>query len=225
MDLDVLHCCNHVLGVAKPAGLPVVPDESGDRSLLESAKAYLKREFNKPGEVFLGVVHRLDRPVSGVVCFGRTSKGSARLSESFRGAAAEKTYVAVTSRPLRESEGVIEHWLLKDTSRNTVRVVEPDTPGAKRAETRFQRLESRGGESLVRLSPITGRSHQLRVAMASLGAPLKGDLRYGATSPLPDRSVALHALSLKVPHPTRPEPVALRAALPPQEVWRGWREL
>ena len=165
------------------------------------------------------------RPTGPALCFGRTSKGAARLSESFRGGAAEKTYVAVTSRPLRESEGVIQHWLLKDTSRNSVRVVEPDTPGAKRAETRFQRLESRGGESLVRLSPITGRSHQLRVAMASLGAPLKGDLRYGATSPLPDRSVALHALSLEVPHPTRPEPVALRAAPPSLEVWSGWREL
>jgi 23S rRNA pseudouridine1911/1915/1917 synthase len=223
--LDILHVSNHVLCVVKPACVPTVPDDSGDTSMVDLAKAWIREEFGKPGAVFLGVVHRLDRPVSGVVCFGRTSKGAARLSESFRGAAAKKTYVAVTSRPLRESEGVIEHWLLKDTSRNTVRVVEPDTPGAKRAETRFQRLESRGGESLVRLSPITGRSHQLRVAMASLGAPLKGDLRYGATSPLPDRSVALHALSLEVPHPTRPEPVALRAALPPQEVWRGWREL
>jgi len=225
MDLDVLHCCNHVLGVVKPAGLPVVPDESGDLSLLELAKGFLKREFKKPGEVFLGVVHRLDRPVSGVVCFGRTSKGAARLSESFRGGSAEKTYVAVTARPLAESEGIIEHWLLKDTTRNTVRVVEPETPGAKRAETRFRRLEDRRGQSLVRLSPITGRSHQLRVAMASLGAPLSGDLRYGADEPLPDRSVALHALSLELPHPTRPEAVTLCAPLPQLPVWRGWREL
>lgn len=225
MDLDVLHCCNHVLCVAKPAGLPVVPDESGDLSLYDVAKAFLKREFNKPGEVFLGVVHRLDRPVSGVVGFGRTSKGAARLSESFRTGAAVKTYLAVTSRPLAQREGVIEHWLLKDTARNTVRVVEPETPGAKRAETRFHRLEDRRGQSLVRLSPITGRSHQLRVAMASLGAPLCGDLRYGAESPLPDRSVALHARELQVPHPTRPEAVSVRAGLPDLALWRGWREL
>jgi len=225
MDLEVLHCCNHVLGVSKPAGLPVVPDESGDPSLFDGAKAYLKRTFEKPGDVFLGVVHRLDRPVSGVVCFGRTSKGAARLSESFRAGAAHKTYLAVTSRPVGAHEGVIDHWLLKDTTRNTVRVVEPGTPGAKRAETRFQRLEDRRGESLVRLTPITGRSHQLRVAMASLGAPLCGDLRYGAAEPLPDRSVALHALSLELPHPTRPETVALRVAPPPFDIWRGWREL
>jgi 23S rRNA pseudouridine1911/1915/1917 synthase len=225
MDLEVLHCCNHVLGVAKPAGLPVVPDASGDPSLLDGAKAFLKREFSKPGDVFLGVVHRLDRPVSGVVCFGRTSKGAARLSESFRSGEAEKTYLAVTSRPLTEREGVIEHWLLKDSSRNTVRVVDRETPGAKRAETRFQRLEDRRGQSLVRLSPITGRSHQLRVAMASLDAPLVGDLRYGAAAPLPDRSVALHALTLELPHPTRPEAVSLRAELPSLEIWRGWQGL
>ena len=104
MDLNVLHCCNHVLGVVKPAGLPVVPDASGDPSLLDGAKAFLKREFSKPGDVFLGVVHRLDRPVSGVVCFGRTSKGAARLSESFRSGEAETTSLAVTSRsPWRPS--------------------------------------------------------------------------------------------------------------------------
>lgn len=225
MDLEVLHCCNHVLGVAKPAGLPVVPDASGDPSLLDGAKGFLKREFDKPGDVFLGVVHRLDRPVSGVVCFGRTSKGAARLSASFRDGGAEKTYVAVTSRPLAEVGGVVEHWLLKDTSRNTVRVVPEGTPGSKLATTRFERLADRRGRSLVRLTPVTGRSHQLRVAMASLGAPLCGDLRYGAEAPLPDRSVALHALSLEVPHPTRPEAVRLRAALPPLDVWRGWGEL
>lgn len=222
MALEVLHCCNHVLGVVKPAGVPVVPDSSGDRSLLDEAKAFLKREFDKPGEVFLGVVHRLDRPVSGVVCFGRTSKGAARLSESFRVGAAEKSYVAVTSRPVREDRGVVEHWLLKDASRNTVRVVEPGTPGAKLATTRYERAADRGGRSLVRLTPVTGRSHQLRVAMASLGAPLCGDLRYGAEAALPDRSVALHALALEVQHPTRPEAVSLRAPLPGLEVWRGW---
>ncbi|MEM8714100.1 MAG: RluA family pseudouridine synthase, partial [Planctomycetota bacterium] len=164
-----------------------------------------------------GVVHRLDRPVSGVVCFGRTSKGAARLAESFRTHAASKTYEAVLSRALRSdlaSEGTIEHWLYKDASRNVVRVVPEGTRGAKLAKTSY-RLTS--GRTRVELSPITGRSHQLRVAMASLGSPLVGDLKYGAPSPLPDRSIALHPRRLVVPHPTQDEPVDVTASRP-----RGW---
>lgn len=215
--LEILHVSNHVLCVNKPACLPVVPDSSGDESLLDEAKAWVKAEFSKPGDVFLGVVHRLDRPVSGVVCFARTSKGAARLAESFRTHAAEKTYEAVLSKALRgdlAGEGAIEHWLLKDTARNVVRVVPEGTRGAKLAKTTY-RLTS--GRTHVELSPVTGRSHQLRVAMASLGSPLVGDLKYGAPSPLPDKSIALHARRLVVPHPTQDEAVDVTAELPP-----GW---
>lgn len=222
-ELEVLHSCNHVLCVAKPAGEPVVPDGSGDESLLDRAKAWVKRTFDKPGDVFLGVVHRLDRPVSGVVCFARTSKGAARLTASFREGRAEKTYVAVTTAPLGDDAGEVEQWLLKDGARNVVRVVGEATPGAKRAHTRYRVLERRGERQLVELEPVTGRSHQLRIAMASLGAPLAGDLKYGAPEPLPDKSVALHALRLRVPHPTRDEVVGAEVAPPGLEVWRGWR--
>ena len=223
--LEVLHCCNHVLCVAKPAGLPVVPDSSGDESLFDRAKAWVKAEFHKPGEVFLGVVHRLDRPVSGVVCFARTSKGAARLTACFREKTAEKTYVAVTTASLARKQGTVEHWLLKDTARNVVRVVGESVAGAKQARTEYRVLESRGGRDLVELRPITGRSHQLRVAMASLGAPLVGDLKYGAAEPLPDKSVALHARRLCVPHPTRDEIIDVTATLPTPAVWRGWSVL
>lgn len=223
--LEVLHSCNHVLCVAKPAGLPVVPDDSRDESLLDRAKAWVKREFDKPGDVFLGVVHRLDRPVSGVVCFARTSKGAARLTASFREGRAEKTYVAVTSAPLEAAAGDVEHWLLKDPRRNVVSVVPEGADGAKHARTRYRVLQTRNGQTLVELEPITGRSHQLRVAMASLGAPLVGDLKYGAPSPLPDKSVALHALRLRVPHPTRDEFVEAMAAPPALDVWRGWTSI
>jgi 23S rRNA pseudouridine1911/1915/1917 synthase len=218
--LQILHVCNHVLCVVKPPGLPVVPDSSGDESLFDQAKAWVKTEFQKPGEVFLGVVHRLDRPVSGVVCFARTSKGAARLTESFRSKTAKKTYVARLAHPLRADEpatGAVEHWLLKDSARNVVRVVPLGTPGAKLARSEYRLVE---GRSRVELSPITGRSHQLRVAMASLGSPLLGDLKYGADRPLADKSIALHAKRLVVPHPTRDEWVDVTAPHPPNGIWR-----
>ena len=217
--LKILHVCNHVLCVVKPPGLPVVPDSSGDESLFDQAKAWIKVEFNKPGEVFLGVVHRLDRPVSGVVCFARTSKGAARMGEAFREKTAQKTYVARLARPLRDGKaaiGFVEHWLLKDSARNVVRVVPEGTVGAKLARSEYRVLGSR---SRVELSPVTGRSHQLRVAMASLGSPLLGDLKYGADQPLADKSIALHAQRLVLPHPTRDELVDVTAPFPSNGVW------
>lgn len=217
--LQILHVCNHVLCVVKPPGLPVVPDSSGDESLFDQAKAWVKSEFQKPGDVFLGVVHRLDRPVSGVVCFARTSKGAARLTESFRNKTAKKTYIARLAHPLRAHEpgtAAVEHWLLKDSARNVVRVVAEGTPGAKQARSEYRLLE---GRSRVELSPITGRSHQLRVAMASLGSPLLGDLKYGADRPLADKSIALHAKRLVLPHPTRDEWVDVTAPFPSNGVW------
>lgn len=208
-ELEVLHCCNHVLCVAKRAGIPTVPDSSGDESLLERAKLWVAHEFQKPGAVYLGVVHRLDRPVSGVLAFARTSKAAARLTKAFHDRTTVKTYVAITSRPLRQAEGVVEHWLLKKGSKNVVRVVPEGTPGARHAKTTYRVVKTRGQQSLVELTPESGRSHQLRVAMSSVGAPLAGDLKYGAETPLPDRSLALHAASLVVPHPTTPEPIAV----------------
>ncbi len=216
---EVLHVDNHVLALHKPAGMPCVPDSSGDPSLLDWGKAWISSEFRKPGNVFLGVVHRLDRPVSGVVVFGRTSKGASRLSDSFRRHDLEKMYWAVVQKVPVPSEGEQKQWLWKDSQRNTVRVVAPEEPGAKLAHTSYKTLGSQGQRSLVELEPHTGRPHQLRVAMASQGCPLLGDLRYGATKPLPDRSVALHAVSLRVPHPTLDQSLRLVCGPPKTEVW------
>ncbi len=222
--LEALYLDNHLLALDKPAGMPTVPDSSGDESLLEHAKALLKREFRKPGAVYLGVVHRLDRPVSGIVLFARTSKAAERVSSAFRERRVEKVYWGVSREAPGPTEGVLEHWLWKDTARNRVMVVSAGAAGAKRARTRWRSLASsgRGDERrvLVELVPETGRPHQLRAAMAALGAPLLGDLKYGATAALPDASIALHAKRLVVPHPVRPGVVELDAPCPGGAVWR-----
>jgi 23S rRNA pseudouridine1911/1915/1917 synthase len=221
--VDVLCIDNHVLVLNKPAGVPTVPDSSRDESLLEQAKEYLRRTCNKPGAVYLGVVHRLDRPVSGVVLFARTSKAAGRLSAQFRGRHVDKTYWAVCGAAPRGKEGVIEQWLVKDTVKNRVRVVEAAAQGARLARTRWKCLASttsgKKRRFLVELVPETGRPHQLRVALASLGAPLLGDLKYGAPAALPDASIALHARKLVVSHPVGGRRVEVVATCPDSEVW------
>jgi len=222
--LEILHADNHVLAVAKPAGVPSVPDDSGDDSMLELAREWVRVEYGKKGNVFLGVVHRLDRPVSGVLVFARTSKGASRLSDAFRQGRAEKVYWALTSREPGERQGELEQWLRKDRQRNRVHVVPSETPESRRALTAWRVLEVEGQGAgrrvLLELRPRTGRSHQLRVAVASLAAPLLGDLKYGAAEALPDRSVALHARLLSVPHPTSGGTLHLGCPVPPLQAWR-----
>jgi 23S rRNA pseudouridine1911/1915/1917 synthase len=231
--LHVLHCDNHVLAVCKPAGLPTVPDASADESLLDRARRWVEVEYAKPGRAFLGVVHRLDRPVSGVVVFARTSKAAARLTASFRAREVAKTYWGVAARaPAAPGVpgapgapgGVLEQWLVKDRAQNRVRALAPGAPGARLAVTRWRVLaverEGAGRRVLLELVPATGRAHQLRVAAASLGAPLLGDLKYGAAAALPDKSVALHARELILAHPTRADELRLACEPPPSPVWR-----
>jgi 23S rRNA pseudouridine1911/1915/1917 synthase len=222
--LEVLHLDNHLLAVAKPAGVPVVPDASGDASLLDVAKAWLKSELDKPGAVFLGVVHRLDRPVSGVVLFARTSKSAARLAEQFRSRSVRKAYLAVLEGDLAADAGELEQWLLKDERANRVRAVAARSEGAMRAATSWKVAARKQGRTLLLLEPQTGRPHQLRVAAAEgLGAPILGDLKYGASRALADASIALHAWRLSIEHPTRREPVQLGCPVPEVGWWSEWR--
>jgi len=223
VNVEVLHVDNHLLALHKPSGVPVVPDESGDESLYDAAREWIGREYAKPGEVFLGVVHRLDRPVSGVVLFARTSKAAARLSEQFRAHTVRKLYFGVSASRPRETSGVLEQWLDKDGERNVVRVLERERPGAQLAVTRWRLASFEHGLAHLDLEPRTGRPHQLRVAAASLGAPLLGDLKYGAVRPLADRSVGLHAAELEVEHPTLRTPLVLRAPPPAREWWSARR--
>jgi|RhiMethySRZTD1v2_1073278.scaffolds.fasta_scaffold154539_2 23S rRNA pseudouridine1911/1915/1917 synthase len=223
--LEVLLCDNHLLVVVKPAGLPSVPDESGDESLLERAKEWVKQHFHKPGAVFLGVVQRLDRPVSGVLVFARTSKSAARLSEALRERLATKVYWALAEGEPREDSGELVQWLWKDEAKNKVHVCGKAREGAREARTHWRVLAREGGRTLYELRPASGRPHQLRVAAATLGTPLCGDLKYGARAALPDQSIALHARELSFEHPTLAERVHCIAPLPALALWESARRI
>ena len=233
--LHVLHVDNHLLVVHKPACLPCVPDESGDRSLLDQGKDWLRERFDKPGNVFLGVVHRLDRPVSGVVAFARTSKAAARLSAAFRDRQVEKLYWGLAERPPHGldragpgaslPEGRLEAWLRKDRARNRVVASREPMAEAKRAVSLWRlrgTFQHRGAtRAMLELVPETGRSHQLRLAARSVAGPLLGDLKYGASFPLEDASIALHARALELTHPTTKERLRFEAAVPENEPWQA----
>jgi len=212
--IEVLYSDNHILAVLKPAGVPVVPDASEDFSVLEMAKSWVKSEFQKSGNVFLGVVHRLDRPVSGIVVFARTSKGAARLSKSWKDGEVKKWYQAFSCSPWSQEkmEGEIEQWLWKDGKKNKVHLVTESREGAKLAKTRWVLAAQENGNTFLWLEAVTGRAHQLRVACQSLQAPLAGDLKYGAENPYADgRRIGLHAARLEFPHPTRDENISITA--------------
>lgn len=216
--LDVLFEDNHCLAVAKPSGISSAHFQGRDETLDRVAKQYLKDKYGKPGNVFLGVVHRLDRPVSGVLLFARTSKAAARLAEQFREGTVEKVYWAVVEGEVATAVGSLEDWLSKDDLSDRVEVVEPNTPGSRQALLHFQRRALHGGLSLLELRPQTGRRHQLRVQMAHRRHPIYGDAKYGSVHTL-GAAIALHARSLTFLHPIRWEPITLTAEVP--QGWRG----
>jgi 23S rRNA pseudouridine1911/1915/1917 synthase len=217
--LDVLFEDNHCLAVNKPAGLLTQGDVTGEPTLIDAARAYLKARYDKPGNVFVGLVHRLDRPVSGVVLLARTSKAAGRLSAQFREGTVEKVYWAVVEgRAPREVSGEWSDTIWKDERRNVVGVVPEGTPGGVEARLAFRVLGRRARTIALELRPITGRSHQLRVQLAARGWPIVGDRKYGATTTLwaidGKPRIALHARRLTFTHPTRPEAISVPAPVP-----------
>lgn len=209
---------NHLLIVNKPAGWLVQGDKTGDTTLTDWSRKYIKEKYNKPGEVYLHPVHRLDRPVSGLVTFARTSKASERLNRLFREDQVKKKYLAVVQDIPPESEGKLVHWLIKDGNKNLVKAYHKERKEAKKAELTFELLQVQKNQSLLMVKPKTGRPHQIRVQLASMKCPIIGDLRYGKGAPNPDKSISLHAFQLSFIHPVRKEPLQLTCA-PKGQSW------
>ncbi|MGI5877953.1 MAG: RluA family pseudouridine synthase [Christensenellales bacterium] len=216
VNLSILYEDNHILVAVKPPGLLSQADRTGDSDMLTLLKEYIREKYHKPGAVYLGLVHRLDRPVGGVMVFARTSKAASRLSAQVREGLLEKGYRAVVCG--RPPDGRITHDLIKDARTNTTRAVPPGTPGARSASLVCRALKERGGMTLCDIRLITGRSHQIRVQMAAVGCPLWGDQRYNPQA-RPGQWVALWAHELSFFHPVLRERMRFEAPLPAAEPW------
>ncbi len=214
---------NHLLGLYKPAGLLVQGDQTGEASLLDLGKAWLKARCHKPGRVYLGMVHRLDRPVAGVVLFCRTSKAAGRLSEQFRSGTIRKSYLAVVEGKVSPGSGRLVNNLERRDERSSIVVPEP-TASSREARLVYRVLAIAGTRSLLSIDLETGRHHQIRVQLAHMGFPIVGDLRYGASAALPQKQVALLAVELEFEHPISRERMVLHSPLPRSWPWKDGEE-
>ncbi len=215
MDFDILHEDNHILVAVKPQNLPTQADASGDADFLNLLKDYLKQKYEKPGNVYLGLVHRLDRPTGGVMVFAKTSKAAERLCQAIREGDFEKEYLAVTVGCPREPKAQLTHYLKKNPLTNVVSVVPSATEGAKRADLLYEVLESKGPVSLLKVRLLSGRSHQIRVQMAHIGCPVFGDVKYKGDIAR-GYPLALWAEKLAFTHPVSRERMVF-IAYPPEE--------
>ena len=220
VPFQVIYEDNHLLIVNKSAGILVQGDITGDVPLVELCKEYIGKKYKKPGAVFLGVVHRIDRPVSGIVVLARTSKSLERMNALFRENKTKKTYWAITEKRPPTQTGHLIHWLAKDEKKNKTTAYPGETAGALRSELSYEVIAQRENQWLIRVNPVTGRPHQIRVQLAYIGCPIKGDMKYGAAKPLEDGSIALHARKLEFIHPVRKEPMGVEAPLPDGACWK-----
>lgn len=211
---DILYEDNHLLVVNKHAGDLVQPDPSGEPALEDRIKAYIKTRDGKPGAVFLGVVHRIDRPVSGAVLFAKTSKALTRLNEMIRTGEIRKIYWAVTEQRPDPEQGELNHYILRDGKSNRSRACDAPKPEAKAARLRYRTAAASARYTLVEVELLTGRHHQIRAQLSKIGCPIKGDLKYGAKRSNPDGGISLHSRSMTFLHPVRREPLTVTAPVP-----------
>ena len=226
--LQVLHEDNHLIAVNKPAGWLVQGDQTGDTPLVDYVKQYIKVRYKKPGDVFLGVIHRLDRPVSGVVVFARTSKALTRMNNLFRDRLVEKTYWAITKDRPKPIEGTLVDYIVKDKNRNVSTALDAPSkrnPDAKKAELTYKLISIQEGLHLIEVKPKTGRPHQIRVQLSKLGCPIRGDIKYGDNRPNDDASIYLHCRSLEFVHPVKKEPVRIEADPPNVYQWQLFADM
>jgi len=220
MDLEIIYEDNHLIAINKPNGILVHTDDTGDPSLEDILKEYIKEKYNKPGNVFLQSCHRLDRPVSGVLIFAKTSKGKERMRQLFTERKVDKTYLALVSKCPEPFEADLVNWMYKDRDKNFVEVVKSERPGAVKARTIYKTLGQVGKYFLVRLHPVTGKSHQLRLHMSFIGSPILGDVKYGGASIHDPKVLMLHSSQVEFSHPIQQIPIVLKAKLPRHPLWQ-----
>lgn len=220
--MTVVYEDNHIIVVNKTASEIVQADKTGDTPLSESVKLYLKEKYQKPGNVFIGVTHRLDRPVSGLVIFAKTSKALTRLNDMFRTSEVKKTYWAVVKNAPKEPEGELVHFLVRNEKQNKSYAYDKEVPNSKKAILDYRLIGRSENYFLLEVDLKTGRHHQIRCQLAKMGCPIKGDLEYGSPRSNPDGSICLHARRVRFVHPVSKELIELEAPLPDGNLWKGF---
>ena len=219
--MEVVYEDNHIIIVNKKSGEIVQGDKTGDRPLSDIVKDYIKEKYAKPGAVFLGVVHRVDRPVSGLVVFARTSKALSRLNKMFAEGKVHKTYWAIVKNAPRINEGTLEHWLVRNEKQNKSYAYDTEKPNAKKAILKYRVISHSDNYSLLEVKLMTGRHHQIRCQLAAMGCPIKGDLKYGAPRSNPDGSISLMSHRVEFVHPVSKETIIVEAPLPDDALWQA----
>ena len=222
--MDILFEDNHLIALNKKSGDIIQGDKTGDKPLSEIVKDYLKDKYNKPGAAFIGVVHRIDRPVTGVVIFARTSKALVRMNELFREKKIKKTYWAVVKNKPDEDSGTLIHYLKKDEKNNKSKSFDKDVPGSLRSWLDYKVIGKSDNYYLIEVSPQTGRHHQIRVQLAAIGCPIKGDVKYGYQRTNEDGSIHLHARKVDFIHPVKKNEISLIAPVPDEKIWKFFEE-
>lgn len=218
--MKVVYEDNHIIIVNKRSGEIVQGDKTGDKPLSDIVKEYIKEKYNKPGNVFLGVVHRLDRPVSGLVVFAKTSKALSRLNDMFRTGDVHKTYWAITKRRDIAPEGTLTDWLTRNERQNKSYAHDREVAGAKKAILKYKVRSVSDNYMLLEVTLLTGRHHQIRCQLAHMGCPIKGDLKYGAPRSNPDGSISLHSRRVEFVHPVSKEQICVEAEVPADRLWQ-----
>ena len=221
--MQVIYEDNHVIVVSKESGEIVQADKTGDQPLSEKVKAYIKEAYAKPGAVFLGVTHRLDRPVSGLVVFARTSKALARLNKMFANGEVHKTYWAIVQNRPKEDEGELVHWIYRNEQQNKSYALDHEEYAAKKAILRYRVIGASDRYTLIEVNLLTGRHHQIRCQLAKMGCPIKGDLKYGAKRSNPDGSISLLARKIEFIHPVSKKQITVEAPLPNDNLWQSFK--
>ncbi len=216
-DVEILYEDNHLLIVNKPAGMLSQGDKTGNLTIIDWGKQYIKQKYNKPGEVYLSCVHRLDRPVSGVIIMAKTSKALSRLNQLFKYKQVDKTYYAMVTSSPAKTTGKLIHFLVKDSKKNITRAFSNKKPKSKEAVLNYVVKEKHENNYLLEVQPLTGRPHQIRVQLASMGCPIKGDLKYGDKAGNQDGNIMLHAYQVIFKHPVKKE--LMTVACQPPATW------